>query len=123
MAKSFNLIYKEWTDGCDSMVNNSITVEDLNKKYTKEDQKYVERITQLKIDIGIINGSYTSGRSNKNFNIPFSKYYNTLQEFIRDQDKAHEILIRNGSIPENLYKKLKETVKELNETYGPGDFW
>ena len=105
------------------MINNGITVEDLNKKYTKEDQEYAERITQLKIDIGIINGRYTSGGLNKKFNTPFSKYYNTLQDFLRDQDKAHEILIRNGSIPENLYKKLKETVKELNETYGPGDFW
>lgn len=48
----------------------------------------------------------------------FSSLYETESQFIEDKLKCLELITDEKEVPENLYKKVSSTVKELSKIYG-----
>ncbi|MBR1454364.1 MAG: hypothetical protein IJ593_06940, partial [Lachnospiraceae bacterium] len=92
-----------------SLIENNITVEKLNATYTNKDQEYVRIVHAIKSDLGLLPKVYDSHNKVPVLNTPFSKYYNTLDEYIKDREKIEDIISQGKVIPDVLYNKMKET--------------
>lgn len=105
------------------MIKNNITVADLNTAYTNKDQEYVRRIHILRKELGILPKSYDLSSKIPELNNPFSTNYETLDKYLEDRERIEKLISHGKTIPEDLYNRMKETIKELNDTYGPGILW
>lgn len=98
-----------------------ITVNDIGHGLaTKEEINKRLKIRTIQKELGLLPRGYdqTDNNDDTNDKIPFSKIYRTEQDFRLDQSLASKYLVDGIEIPSDLYKRIKETMIELEKKYG-----
>lgn len=102
------------------MANNILTVDSTKNKYVPENLKQSKKqMRKMMTELGLLPPPYDSAQSIDTVTDGdrFSKYYATSSEFESDKSKALGLINSGKIVPDYLYKKISETVKEVEKQY------
>lgn len=95
-----------------------------NRKISDDEKRWRRYYREVMTEIGLLPGFYDCGTTEKvkpeKRLSPerFSTNYKTREEFEKDRVLIAECVLAGNYAPEDLVKKVSETVKELNLQFG-----